>query len=46
MPGLDIQLEQSEMTILYAKKSVAGGEIPRLIYSFFRAIDMNLWLSG
>ena len=40
--GLDIQLEKSE----YAKNSVAGGELWRVIYRFFQAIHTNLWLSG
>ena len=43
---LDIQLEQFETTVMYAKKSVAGGEIRRVIYCFFRVIDANQWLNG
>ena len=31
---------------LYAKKSVAGGEIRRVIYRFFLVIDTNQWLCG
>ena len=44
--GLDIQLEQYENDSPVSKKSVAGGEIRRVMYRFFRAIDTNLWLSG
>ena len=33
-------------TILHAKKTGAGCEIQRVIYSFFLKIDMNLWLLG
>ena len=43
---LDIQLEKSEYDSPVSKKSVAGGEIRRVIYCFFRAIDTNQWLSG
>ena len=46
--GLDIQLEKSEYvvlstTALYAKNLVAGGEIQRVVYRFFREIDTNQW---
>ena len=47
MSGLDLELEKSENdSPVRKKKSVAGGEIPRLIYSFFHDLDMNLWLNG
>ena len=39
-------LKNPSMTALSAKKSVAGGEIRRVMYRFFRAIDTNQWLSG
>ena len=50
--ALIFKLKNPSMTVLlllwllYAKKSVAGGEIWRVIYCFFQAIDTNLWLSG
>ena len=46
---LIFNLKNPSTTVLYAKKSVAGGEIWRVIYSLFRAIDTNhsnQWLSG
>ena len=50
--GLDIQLEKSEYESLYdspvwqVAKNLAGGEMRRVIYRFFRATDTNQWLSG
>ena len=44
--GLDIQLEKSEYDSPVAKKSVAVGEIQRVMYRFFPVIDTNQWLSG
>ena len=44
--GLDIQFEQSEYNSPVHKKLVAGGEIRRVIYRFFLAIDTNQWFSG
>ena len=42
----DIHVEKSEYTVLYAKKSAAGGEIRQVIYCFFLVIDTNPWLGG
>ena len=44
--ALIFNLKSPSTTVLYAKQLVAGGEIRRVIYSFFRAIDMNQWLRG
>ena len=44
--ALIFNLKNPSTTVLYLKKSVAGGVIQRLIYRFFRTIDTNLWLSG
>ena len=46
--ALIFNLKNPSTTVLYAKKLVAGGEIGRVIYRFFRAlaINMNQWLSG
>ena len=44
--ALIFNLKNPRTTVLYAKKTVAGGEIRRVIYRFFRASDSNLWLSG
>ena len=44
--ALIFNLKNLSTTVLYEKKSVAGGEIRRVVYSFFRAIDTNQWLSG
>ena len=44
--ALIFKLKNPSTTVLYAKKSVAGGEILRVMYRFFRTIDTNLWLSG
>ena len=44
--ALIFNLKNPSMTVLYAKKSVAGSEILRLMYCLFRAIDTNQWLSG
>ena len=44
--ALILKLKSPSTTVLYAKKSVAGGEIWRVICSFFQAIDKNQWLSG
>ena len=44
--ALIFNLKNPSMTVLYAKKSVAGGKIRRVMYCFFRAIDTNQWLSG
>ena len=41
--ALIFNLNNQRMTVLYAKKSVAGGEIRRVMYRFFRTIDMNEW---
>ena len=41
VPGLDIQLEQSMNDSPVSKKSFAGGEIQRVMYHFFQAIDTN-----
>ena len=41
--ALIFKLKNLSTTVLYAKKSVAVGEISRDIYSFFQAIDTNLW---
>ena len=38
------KLKNPSIAVLYAKKSVAGGEIRRVIYRIFRAIDINQWL--
>ena len=43
--ALIFNLNNPRTTVLYATKSVAGGEIRRVIYPFFRVIDTNLWLS-
>ena len=42
---LIFKLKNPRTTVLFAKKSVAGGEIRRVIYRFFRATDTYLWLS-
>ena len=46
--ALIFNLKNPSTTVMYAKKLVAGGEIGRVIYRFFRAlaINMNQWLSG
>ena len=44
--ALIFNLKNLSMTVQYAKNSVAGGEIRRVIYRFFRAVDMNQWLNG
>ena len=44
--ALIFNLKNQSTTVLYAKKSVAGGEIQQVIHRFFRAIDTNRWLSG
>ena len=44
--ALIFNFKNPSTTVLYAKKSVAGGEILRDIYLFFTAIDTNPWLSG
>ena len=41
-----LALKNLSATVLYAKKSVAGGVIRRVIYHFFGGIDTNQWLSG
>ena len=43
--ALIFNLNNPRTTVLYAKKSVAGSEIRRVMYRFFRAIDTNQWLS-
>ena len=43
--ALIFNLKNPSTTVLYAKKSVAGGEIRRVIYYFFQVIDTNLRLS-
>ena len=43
--ALIFNLKIPSTTVLYTKKSVAGGEIRRVIYRFFRLIDTNQWLS-
>ena len=45
-PALIFNLNNLSTTVLYAKKLVAGGEIRRVIYRFFLAIDTNQWFSG
>ena len=40
--ALIFKLKNPSTTVLYAKKSVAGGEIWPFICSFFRALDTNL----
>ena len=40
--ALIFNLKNLSTTVLYAKKLVAGGEIRRVIYRFFQAIDTNL----
>ena len=44
--ALIFDLNNLKTTVVYAKKSVAGGEIRRVIYSIFQAFDLNQWLSG
>ena len=44
--ALTYNLNNPRTTVLYAKNSVAGGEIRRFIHRLFRAIDTNQWLSG
>ena len=47
--ALIFNLKNPSKTVLYrlhAKKSVAAGEILRVIYRVFRPIDTNQWLSG
>ena len=44
--ALIFKLKNQSMTVLQAKKSVAGGKIQRVIYHFFQDIDTNLCLSG
>ena len=52
--ALIFNLKNPHMTVLNAKKSVAGGETETVkqletllvIYRFVLAIDTNLWLSG
>ena len=44
--SLDLQLEPSRTTILFAKKLVAGWETTQVMYSFFLHVDMNLWFGG
>ena len=44
--AFDTQLEKSEHNGPVCKKLVAGGEIRRVIYRFFQAIETNQWLSG
>ena len=44
--ALIFNLNNQRTTVLYAKKSFAGGETRRVMYRFFQAIDANLRLSG
>ena len=44
--ALIFNLNNPRTTILYAKKSVAGCEIQRVIYRFLQSTDTNLLLSG
>ena len=44
--ALILKLKNPSTAVLYAKKSVAGGEILQVLYRFFKEIDMNLWASA
>ena len=44
--ALIFKLKNPSMTVLYTKKSVAGGKIRRVLCRFFQVFDMNLWFSG
>ena len=44
--ALIFNLNNLRMTVLYAIKSVAVGEILRVIYSVFQVIGINRWLSS
>ena len=44
--ALIFNLTNPSTTVLYAKKLVAGGEIRRVIFCFFQAVDTNQRLSG
>ena len=45
--ALIFNVKNPSTAVMYAKKSVAGGEIQRFIFPvFFSAIDTNQWLSG
>ena len=44
--NLNVPTQFPRTTVLNEKKLVAGGEIWRVIYNFFRAIDTDQWLSG
>ena len=46
MSGLDVQPEKSENDNSACKKVVPGCDTGRAIYSFFRRINTNLWLSA